>query len=534
MSKGKTLIIMNNINWSKTSLGIELGSTRVKMTIIDSNFMIVAESSSEWQNKFINNIWTYSLDDISLKLKEAYKTLKENVKNQYGILLTNVGSIGISAMMHGYMAFDKDNNLLTPFRTWRNNNAEKAADELTHLFNFHVPARWSIAHLYQAILNNEEHISKIAFVTTLAGYVHYLLTGKKILGIGDASGVFPINPNTKKYDEKMMNAFDNLLRDNHLSFKLEDVLPSILIAGKNAGCLTKEGAFYLDPDGDLADGIPLCPPEGDAGTGMVCTNSILPLTGNISAGTSIFGMIVLDKQLKKYYPEVDIVTTPLGDEVAMVHCNNCTSEINAWVNLFKEFSSIIGNDISKNDIYVKLFNESLKGDCDCGKLLTYNYTSGENITNIQHGRPLFVRETDANFSLANFMKAQIYSSFATLKYGLDKLLKEEHIQTKNFYAAGGIFKTSGVADKYLAAALNTPIVLMEGANEGGSYGMAVLAMYMLDNSDNLIDYLNVKVFKNVKFTVANPEKELVDGFNIFEERYISGLSIEKEADKWGE
>lgn len=525
---------MNKVNWSKTSLGIELGSTRIKATLVDESFNVIGEASSSWENSFINNLWTYSLDEIKSHLQEAYHLLKVDVKNRFGITLTEVGVIGISAMMHGYMAFDKDDNLLVPFRTWRNNNACIAADKLSEIFNFHIPARWSIAHLYQAILDNEKHVSQIAYLTTLAGYIHYLLSGNKVLGIGDASGMFPIDPVTKNYNQDMLNDFNVILKQHNLSYKLEDILPNVLLAGQIGGKLTKDGASFLDIEGDLKEGILLCPPEGDAGTGMVCTNSILPLTGNISAGTSIFGMIVLNKKVSKYYPEIDIVTTPVGDEVAMVHCNNCSSEINAWVNIFYDYSKLVGSNISKSDIYYKLFKESLSGSPDCGNLLTYNYTSGENITNIKRGHPLFIKDENSSFTLANFIKAQIYSSFATLKYGLDKLLKNEHINAKHFYAAGGIFKTDGVADLYLASALNTPITLMESANEGGSYGMAILGAYLFHNSLSLADFLNTLIFNGAKTKTTHPNKDLVEGFNKFEERYINGLSLLKVADKWSE
>ncbi len=525
---------MNKINWPKTSLGIELGSTRIKLTLIDENFHVVSEGFSTWENRFINNLWTYSISDIKNHLQDAYRNLKNNIKNKYNYVLKEVGSIGISAMMHGYMAFDEDNRLLVPFRTWRNNNASEAAYKLSEIFNFHIPARWSIAHLYQAILNNEEHVPSISFFTTLSGYVHFLLTGNKVLGIGDASGMFPINPLTKDYDHEMLVKFNSLLNEKNLTFRLEELLPKILLAGQNAGRLTKEGALFLDVDGDLKEGVLFCPPEGDAGTGMVCTNSILPLTGNISAGTSIFGMIVLDKKMSKYYPEIDIVTTSIGNEVAMVHCNNCTSEINAWVNLFYEYSQLIGSNISKNDIYYKLFKESLNGEPDCGTLLTYNYTSGENITNIRHGHPLFIKDENSSFTLSNFVRAQIYSAFATLKFGLDKLLKDENINAKNFYAAGGIFKSEGVADLYLASSLNTPITLMETSNEGGSYGMALLAAYMFHNNLSLVDYLNNLIFVNAKSKTTFPDVELVEGFNQFEKRYIRGLTLLKDADNWSE
>lgn len=524
---------MRKIFWEKTALGIELGSTRIKATIIDDNFNVIAEGQSEWENRYENKYWTYSLEDIHNKLQEAYKNLKQDVLNKYQQTLYKVGSIGISAMMHGYMAFDENWNLLVPFRTWRNNNTLEAAEELTKLFNFNVPARWSISHLYQAILNKEPHIKKIKRFTTLAGYIHYMLCGENVLGVGDASGMFPIDPETKSYNKVMMAKFNKLLKENDVPYQIEELLPDILLAGKIAGHTTTKGAFFLDPDGDLSSCVPLCPPEGDAGTGMVCTNSISPLTGNISAGTSIFGMIVLKDKMSRYYPEVDVVTTPVGDEVAMVHCNNCTSEINAWVNLFIQYSELMGQKVNKGDVYNKLFRESLNGQPDCGDLMTFNYTSGENITSINNGRPLFVRTPEANFNIANFVKSQIYSAFATYKYGMDKLLKEEHIQAKNFYASGGIFKTEGVAELYLASAVNTPITLMKTANEGGSYGMALLAMYAIDNELSLNDYLNQKVFKDVESRTTNPDLSLVEGFNKFEEKYIAALKIEKEADNWG-
>ncbi len=520
------------VNWGNTSLGIELGSTRIKASIIDSDFQVVAEGSSTWENKYQNGYWTYSFEEIESKLQEAYSALKKDVKDKYGVVLNKVGSIGISAMMHGYIVLDKNDKPLVPFRTWRNVSASKAAGLLSKKFAFNIPARWSIAHLYQAYLDDEEHIQNIAFLTTLAGYIHYKLCNKKVLGVGDASGVFPINPKTKQYDEDMKKTFNELMKEKGLSYQLDDILPEVLNAGEEAGRLNEEGARFLDVEGDLQEGILLCPPEGDAGTGMVCTNSILPLTGNISAGTSIFGMIVLKEKMHSYYPEVDVVTTPIGDEVAMIHCNNCTSEINAWVNMFKEYSKLIGVDIPLSEIYEKLFLDSLNGEDDCGGLLTYNYTSGENITGIANGRPLLVRSPEARFNLPNFIKAQIYSAFATLKYGVDNLCKKEDIKVDSFSAAGGIFKTQGVAEVYLASALDTPITLSKNANEGGSYGMAVLAMYAMENNCDLPEYLNKKVFKNAEIRTINPNKQLVEGFNAFEKRYIDGLTIEKEADKW--
>ena len=518
------------IQQGKTALGIELGSTRIKAVLVDGNNAPLSQGSHEWENRHIGHIWTYTLEDIQTGLQAAYADLKRNVKEQYGITLTTVGAIGISAMMHGYMVFDKEGNLLTPFRTWRNNTAASAGEQLTEIFGYHIPARWSVAHLYQAILDGEEHVKKIAFQTTLAGYIHYLLTGKKVIGIGEASGMFPVDPVTKQYDIALIKKFNELIKD--VPFKVEEILPKILVAGESAGQLTKEGAKFLDPEGDLQSGIPLCPPEGDAGTGMVATNAIKPRTGNVSAGTSVFAMIVLEKALSKVYPEIDLVTTPVGDLVGMVHCNNCTSDLNSWVNLFGEFASLLGVEVSKSQLYNTLYCASEKGDEDCGGLIAYNCVSNEHVTGIEHGRPLFVRKADSNFNLANFMRAHLYSAFGALKVGCDIMLKEEGVGLDSITGHGGIFKTERVAQRYLAAAINAPVTVMNTAGEGGAWGMAVLANYLIQKQQNsLEEYLNKCVFKGQEGTTLAPDPKDVDGFEEFTKRYIDGLPVVREAVK---
>ena len=518
------------IEKGKTALGIELGSTRIKAVLVDGNNTPLSQGSHEWENRHIGHIWSYTLEDIHAGLQAAYADLKKNVKEQYGITLTSVGAIGVSAMMHGYMAFDNAGNLLVPFRTWRNNTAACAAEKLTEVFGYHIPARWSVAHLYQAICDSEEHIAKIAFQTTLAGYIHWRLTGKKVVGIGEASGMFPVNSATKQYDAEMLTKFNELVKGK-VSFKIEEILPQILLAGDNAGLLTPEGAKFLDPAGDLKSGIPLCPPEGDAGTGMVATNAIKPRTGNVSAGTSIFAMIVLEKAPSKVYPEIDLVTTPVGDLVGMVHCNNCTSDLNSWVNLFGEFAALLGVDIPKSQLYNTLYFESEKGDKDCGGLLAYNCVSNEQVTGIEHGRPLFVRKADSGFNLANFMRAHLYSAFGALKVGCDIMLKEEGVKLDRITGHGGLFKTERVAQRYLAAAINAPVTVMQTAGEGGAWGMAVLANYLLQkkNCPRLEEYLDGYVFKGQAGTTLEPEPKDVVGFEEFTKRYVDGLPIVREA-----
>lgn len=519
------------IEEGKTALGIEFGSTRIKAVLIDEKGMPLASGSYEWENQYINGIWTYALEEVWKGLQECYKDLAQDVKSTYDVTLTKIGSLGFSAMMHGYLAFDQEEKLLVPFRTWRNTITEEAASKLTKEFNYNIPQRWSIAHLYQAILNKEEHVKKIGFLTTLAGYVHFMLTGKKVLGVGDASGMFPIDVKTGNYDQTMIDKFDSLVEKEGFSWKLRDILPQVLSAGENAGLLTKEGAALLDVSGNLQAGIPVCPPEGDAGTGMAATNSVAKRTGNVSAGTSVFAMIVLEKELSKVYPEIDLVTTPDGALVGMVHCNNCTSDINAWVNLFDEFAESIGAKIDKNKLFSVLFNKALEGDVDCGGLISYNYFSGEPVTGFDAGAPLFVRTAENKFNLANFMRVHLYSSLAALKAGLDLLFKEEKVEVDEMFGHGGLFKTKGVGQRIAAAAMNTSVSVMETAGEGGPWGMALLAAYMQTKEENesLENFLNNKIFAGQTGSRMEPDREDVAGFEKFMERYRKGLSIEHAA-----
>ena len=517
------------INGGKTALGIEFGSTRIKAVLVDDTNKPIAQGDHEWENRLENGVWTYTLDDIWNGIQDCYAKLKADVKNQYGITLTTVGAIGISAMMHGYMAFDSEKNLLAPFRTWRNAMTADAAAELSKLFDFNIPQRWSIAHLYQAILNGEEHVPSVKYQTTLAGYVHWMLTGSFVLGVGEASGMFPIDSKTRDYNKGMLEKFYALDKVKAAGIVAEDILPKVLVAGENAGTLTDEGAKLLDPTGDLTGGIPMCPPEGDAGTGMVATNSITKRTGNVSAGTSVFAMVVLDEPLKNAYPEIDVVTTPCGDDVAMVHVNTCTSDLNAWVNIFREFADLTGTEISTGDLYGKLYTKALEGDKDCGGLLSYNYFSGENITDMAEGRPLFVRTPNAKFNLANMMRTHLYSSMATLKLGMD-ILAKENVKIDKMFGHGGLFKTKDVGQSFMAAALNSPVSLMETAGEGGAWGIAVLASYMVTgNGETLTDFLNNKVFAGGDIYTLEPKKDDVDGFNAFAEKYKAGLAIERAA-----
>ena len=532
---GKGMDKKQIINDGKTSLGIEFGSTRIKAVLIEEGGAVLASGSYEWENQYINGIWTYSLEDVFKGLQECYRDLAADVKKNYDSEITKIGSIGFSAMMHGYLAFGKDGGLLTPFRTWRNTITEEAAKKLTEEFNYNIPQRWSIAHLYQAILNKEEHVGNIDFLTTLAGYVHYKLTGKKVIGVGDASGMFPIDIKTGNYDQKMIEKFDTLVSQEGFSWKLKDILPEILTAGEMAGTLTEEGALLLDTGGKLKAGIPVCPPEGDAGTGMTATNSVAVRTGNVSAGTSVFAMVVLEKELSKVYPEVDLVTTPDGALVAMVHCNNCTSDLNAWINIFDQFAESIGAKIDKNTLFSVLYNKALEGDTDCGGLISYNYFSGEPVTGFDEGAPLFVRKAEDKFNLANFMRTHLYSSLAALKAGLDLLFKEEKVEVDEMFGHGGLFKTKGVGQRIAAAAMNTSVSVMETAGEGGAWGIALLADYMKnkEEGESLQGYLNHKVFAGQSGSKMEPVKEDVEGFDRFMQRYMAGLAIEHAAvDAW--
>ncbi|WP_160719484.1 xylulokinase [Bacillus sp. USDA818B3_A] len=526
-----SLEVRSAIENGRTALGIELGSTRIKAVLIGENHAPIASGSHDWENSYVNNIWTYSEEDIWKGVQDSYQKMANDVKQKYGVTLQKVGSIGFSAMMHGYMAFNKEGELLVPFRTWRNNMTEQASKTLTELFNYQIPQRWSIAHLYQAILNQEHHVADISFQTTLAGYVHWKLTGQKVLGVGEASGVFPIDLNTKTFNQTMINQFNELIAPNHLPWKLEDIFPEVLVAGESAGVLTEEGAKLLDVTGELQAGIPLCPPEGDAGTGMVATNSVAKRTGNVSAGTSVFAMVVLEKELSKVYSEIDLVTTPTGNLVAMAHSNNCSSDLNAWVGLFDEFSKVMGMDVDMNKLYGTLYNLALQGDPDCGGLLSYGYLSGEHITHFEEGRPLFVRSSDSNFNLANFMRVHLFTALGALKLGMDILLKKEEVKLDEILGHGGLFKTKGVGQSIMAAALNVPVSVMETAGEGGAWGIALLASYMINKAENetLEDYLSHSVFAEEAGMTVSPEPKDVAGFEKFMERYTKGLAIERAA-----
>ena len=523
--------VKNTIVNGKAVLGIEFGSTRIKAVLVDENNMPIASGDHDWENRLENGVWTYTLEDIWTGLQDCYQKMTEDVKEKYGVAVEKLAAIGFSAMMHGYLAFDKEGNLLVPFRTWRNTITQEASEALTKVFNFHVPQRWSIAHLYQAILNGEEHVPQVDFFTTLDGYIHWQLTGEKVLGVGSASGMFPIDSTIKDYDKAMIQKFDELVASKGFPWKLEHLLPEVLLAGDKAGVLTEEGAKKLDPTGTLQAGCPLCPPEGDAGTGMVATNSVKQRTGNVSAGTSVFAMIVLEKALKRVHEEIDMVTTPSGDAVAMVHCNNCTSDLNAWVNIFKEFAESFGIDVDMNKLFGTLYNKALEGDKDCGGLLAYNYFSGEHITGFEEGRPMFVRTPDSKFSLANFMRANLYTSLGALKVGLDILLKEEEVAIDRITGHGGLFKTKGVGQKILAAAMDATVSVMKTAGEGGAWGIALLASYMVnkDAGEALEDYLQNKVFGGDEGEKMDPDPEDVKGFDEFIKRYCAGFPIERAA-----
>lgn len=509
----------------RTSLGIELGSTRIKACLIADDASVLAVGSHEWENQFEDRLWTYSLDAVRLGLQAAFAELVADIERRHGVTLTNVGALGVSAMMHGYLPFDAAGELLAPFRTWRNTNTGLAAAELTELFGVNIPLRWSIAHVHQAIIDNEAHVERLHHINTLAGYVHEQLTGQRVLGVGDASGVFPIDSATKTYDAALVSRYE----ERTPGVNLGEVLPEVLVAGTPAGVLTAEGAAYLDPTGALQPGAVLCPPEGDAGTGMVATAAVSPRTGNVSAGTSIFAMVVLERPLAEVHHELDLVTTPAGDPVAMVHCNNGASELAEWVGLFGEFAAASGQPVTQDALFETLFRVALEGDADAGGLLAYNYLAGEPITGLNEGRPLFVRTPDSTFSLANLMRAQLYGVFGTLSLGM-QVLAAEGVGLDRMYAHGGIFRTAGVAQRLLAGALNAPVAVGETASEGGAWGIAVLAGYLAHAKDaDLGTYLTNHVFVDAPVTVANPEPADVTGFAAFLDRYRAGLAIEQAA-----
>ena len=529
--------IIKEIRAGETSLGIEFGSTRIKAVLVGKEHAPIASGSYEWENQLVDSIWTYSLEDIWKGLQTSYQELAKDVKEQYGEILTKIGSMGFSAMMHGYMPFDEEDNLLVPFRTWRNNITEQATDVLTPLFGQQIPQRWSIAHLYQAILNGEEHVKDITFFTTLAGYIHWKLTGKKVLGVGDASGMFPIDSETVDYNQKMVEQFDELIKEKGYPWKLREILPQVLSAGEDAGTLTEEGAKLLDVSGNLQPGSLVCPPEGDAGTGMVATNSVKQRTGNVSAGTSVFAMIVLEKALSKPYKEIDMVTTPAGDAVAMAHSNNCTSDLNAWVNVFKEFAEAMGMEVDMNKLFGTLYNKAMEGDPDCGGLLSYCYFSGEHMTGFEEGRPLFVRSPESKFTLANFMRTNLYTCLGAMRVGLNILIDQEHVKIERLLGHGGLFKTKGVGQQILADAVNAPVSVMSTAGEGGAWGIALLAAYLVDKKDGetLDEFLDNRVFAGNEGSTLDPEPEGVQGFNEFMDRYLKGLPVERaavESDIW--
>ncbi len=519
------------IETGKAILGIEFGSTRIKAVLIDPENKPIAQGSHTWENQLVDGLWTYSIEAVWYGLQDCYADLRANVRKQYDTEIETLAAIGISAMMHGYMAFNKDEEILVPFRTWRNTNTGQAAAALSELFVYNIPLRWSISHLYQAILNNEQHVKDIDFLTTLAGYVHWQITGQKVLGIGDASGMLPIDPDTKNYSAEMVDKFNRLIAPEGYSWTLLDILPKVLLAGEDAGFLTAEGAKQLDVSGHLKAGIPVCPPEGDAGTGMVATNAVKQRTGNVSAGTSSFSMIVLEKELSKPYEMIDMVTTPDGSPVAMVHCNNCTSDLNAWVGLFKEYQELLGIPVDMDELYGKLYNHALTGNADCGGLVSYNYFSGEPVTGLSDGRPLFVRSAKDKFNLANFMRAHLYASVGVLKIGNDILFNDEKIRVSRITGHGGLFRTKGVGQRILAAAINSPISVMETAGEGGAWGIALLGSYLVNNEkkQSLADFLEEHVFAGNAGVEISPTAEDVAGFNAYIENYKAGLPIEKAA-----
>ena len=516
------------IRAGKTSLGIEFGSTRIKAVLIDDTYHTIAAGDYGWASHLENGLWSYTQEEIWKGLQTAYAAMAQNVEAAYGEKLARVGHIGFSAMMHGYLAFDKNGELLVPFRTWQNTNTSEAHEKLSELFQYNIPERWSIAHLYQAVLNKEEHIGKVAYFTTLAGYVHWKLTGKKVLGVGDASGMFPIDPTTHAYETEFIEKFSALPEVAEQPWNLSDLLPEPLVAGTPAGTLTAEGAKLLDPTGTLQPGIVLAPPEGDAGTGMVATNSVRVRTGNVSAGTSIFAMVVLEHKLKALHPEVDLVTTPAGDLAGMSHANNFTSDLNAWVGLFGQFAAALGTPVDTGNLYGTLFRAAIADDVDanCGGLINYPFRSGEFLAGLPEGRPLFVRGPEARMSLGNFMRAQLFSAFSPVKIGMDVMTKDEGVAVDSLVGHGGIFTTPKVAQKILAAAFNTPIKVMSTAAEGGAWGMAVLADYLWHADQPLDEFLDARVFADAASTTENPDENDVAGFEEFFDRFRKGLPIE--------
>ena len=512
-----------------TALGIELGSTRIKAVLIGPDHAPIATGAYDWENRLENGVWTYHLDDVWTGIQAAFRELREEVQSRYGVPLTTLGAMGVSAMMHGYLPFDQNGAQLCEFRTWRNTITEAEAQELTQLFQFNIPQRWSIAHLYRAIRQGEAHVKDIAFLTTLEGYVHWKLTGKKVLGVGEAAGMFPLDE-TGRFHPRMAAQFDEILQQRHIPWRLEDILPEILVAGDPAGELTPEGAKLLDPTGTLQAGIPLCPPEGDAGTGMTATNSVSARTGNVSAGTSIFAMVVLEHPLSQVHPEIDMVATPAGLPAAMVHCNTCTSDLDAWVKLFAELLNSAGTQLPKSQLYDLLYHKALEGAADCGGVVSYNCYSGEPVIHLEEGRPLLMRLPESQLTLGNFMRAQLYAAMATLRLGME-ILYGEHVALEKLYGHGGLFKTKGVGQRLMAGALGVPVAVMETAGEGGPWGMALLAMYRKNRrpGDTLERYLQEQVFAQAKGEELPPDPADAAGFAAYLKRYQAGLAVERAA-----
>lgn len=520
------------IERGETALGIEFGSTRIKSVLIDAEGTVLGTGVHDWENSLKDGIWTYSYEEIDEGLRGCYTSLRKQIEQQYGVTIRKTACIGISAMMHGYIALDESGQPVAPFQTWRNSNTQQAADALTEAFDFNIPLRWTAAHLYQCVLDGEEHLRRTSFVTTLDSYMHYRLTGKKVTGVGDASGIFPIDSKTGSYDAGMMARLDGMIAEHGYSFRAESLFPKVLPAGEVAGYLTEEGTALLDESGQLTAGIPFCPPEGDAGTGMVATNSVAPRTGNVSAGTSTFAMVVLERPLARLHREIDMVTTPDGAPCAMSHANNGTSDLNAWIHLFGEFAELTGHKMTEGELFETLYRHSLKGDPDCGGLLAYGYYSGEGVTKLNEGRPLYTRMPDSHFNLANLMRVNLYTSLGAVKLGMDILTREEHVKIDRLTGHGGLFKTEGVGQNYLAAAVNAPVTVMKTASEGGPWGMAVLAAYAVWGKaqyGSLSRYLTECIFAGQEGVTVSPDPETVRGYETFAERYRTGLVVEKAA-----
>ncbi len=521
----------DDIEAGRTTLGIELGSTRIKAVLTGADLQPLAAGGHGWENQYVDRMWTYSLESVWDGLQQCYAALAADVQERYGVGLTTVGGLGISAMMHGYLAFDADGELLVPFRTWRNTHTGPAVERLSDAFGVNIPHRWSAAHVFQAVLDGEAHVERLASLTTLAGYVHGRLSGRYVLGVGDASGMFPIDVGTGGYDAGLLERFDRLAADAGAGLSLAALLPEVLAAGEDAGELTDDGAALLDPSGRLRAGAPMCPPEGDAGTGMVATNSVAPRTGNVSAGTSIFAMVVLEQPLRAPHRELDLVTTPAGAPVAMVHCNNGASELDAWVGLFTEFAAAAGSPVNRSQAFTTLFRAALDGEPDCGGVLAFNYLSGEPITELEEGRPLVLRAPGARFSLANFMRAQLFGSLATLRVGMDVLTDVEQVRLDRMFAHGGLFTTKGVAQRFLAAAIDTPVVVGDIAAEGGAWGIAVLAAFRVRRAEgqSLSDFLDTEVFAGAALQVVDPDPADVAGFAAYTERFVAALPVQQAA-----